>query len=742
MFLIFGISPFLIVSVVLLNNTSSALSNQVYNQLDAVRGIKKAQIENFFVEREQDLGVLTDIVDTLRNESISKLIANREIKKGSITSYFKSIQNQVITFSENQMIVEAMLGFDTAFNTYPIEKNISTTDISKMRDALKTYYTEDFENEYANQNNGAKFNVNGIFSGLSDKATIFQYNYISRNKKPLGSKHLLTFIDDGSNYSALHAKVHPIIRGYLEKFSYYDIFLVDAKDGIVKYSVFKELDYATSLKSGPWADSGLAKAYREAMKLNSPSDFVMIDYSLYTPSYDAPAGFISSPIYNGTEKIGVLIFQMPLDRITEIMSVTSGLGETGETILVGSDYLMRSDSRLDTANRSVIASFKNPKTGKVRTSATQAVFEHGETGIDYVIDYRNQPTLIAYTPIDIGGVTWSLNAKMDIAEMVVPIDENGKDFYTKYIEKYGYYDLFLIDPTGYVFYSVTKGSDYQTNMVNGPYVDSGLGKLVQDTLKTGEYGLSDFSPYPPSNGDPAAFIAKPVTKDGKTELIVALQLSMEAINHIMQQRDGMGETGETYLVGYDYLMRSDSYLDPKNHSVKASFATPSKGTVNSVAVKKALDGQTGSEIVIDYNGNPVLSSYAPLQIGGFTWALLAEIDEAEAFAVIEKMNWLIIFIGLFGSITIVIIGFFIARSISEPIVKMTRAMENISKGNTNFEIPKINNKSEIGSMASTLQVFKENLIETNKLRKNQQAYEQRPVLEKQDAMDKMANDFE
>ena len=72
------------------------------------------------------------------------------------------------------------------------------------------------------------------------------------------------------------------------------------------------------------------------------------------------------------------------------------------------------------------------------------------------------------------------------------------------------------------------------------------------------------------------FVAAPITENGKIIGVVALQLSIEAINKIMKQRDGMGETGEVYLVGQDKLMRSDSFLDPTNHTVIASFENPDK----------------------------------------------------------------------------------------------------------------------------------------------------------------------
>jgi len=88
----------------------------------------------------------------------------------------------------------------------------------------------------------------------------------------------------------------------------------------------------------------------------------------------------------------------------------------------------------------------------------------------------------------------------------------------------------------------------------------------------------------------------------------------------MLERSGMGETGETYLVGPDRLMRSDSYIDPENHSIKASFADHEKGSVNSKASNGALAGQTGQDILINYKGKSVLSAYSPLEVWDTTWA--------------------------------------------------------------------------------------------------------------------------
>jgi methyl-accepting chemotaxis protein len=116
----------------------------------------------------------------------------------------------------------------------------------------------------------------------------------------------------------------------------------------------------------------------------------------------------------------------------------------------------------------------------------------------------------------------------------------------------------------------------------------------------------------------------------------------------MMMRTGLGETGETYLVGEDMLMRSDSYLDPVHRSIRASFANPEKGRVETVAVREALDGKTGEDIITDYNGNPVLSSYTPIYLWDITWALIAEIDANEAFEPINHLTWLIVIIAVIG----------------------------------------------------------------------------------------------
>ena len=167
-------------------------------------------------------------------------------------------------------------------------------------------------------------------------------------------------------------------------------------------------------------------------------------------------------------------------------------------------------------------------------------------------------------------------------------------------------------------------------------------------MDSGKFGIVDFAPYAPSNDEPAAFIAKPIYHEQKLELVVVLQLSLDSINGIMQQREGMGESGETYLVGSDMLMRSDSFLMPETHSVKASFANPAQGKVATLASSEALKGNSGTRKIIDYTGGEVLSAYTPVKVGNLNWALIAEIDASEALSASNLIMFLMFVLGAIG----------------------------------------------------------------------------------------------
>ncbi len=368
-------------------------------------------------------------------------------------------------------------------------------------------------------------------------------------------------------YKTVHDQYFPTFKYYMEQYGYYDIFLMNPDQGDCSFTVTKEADFGVRTAE---IDSSLKDVWQIAAK---EGRVALSDTKPYAPSAGAPAQFVAAPIKEDGKIIGVVALQISIASVNAIMGERSGMGETGESYLVGSDQLMRSDSFLDPTNHTVAASFADTVKGKVNTAASKAAVA-GETSAKVVLDYNNNPVLSSYTSVDIGGITWGLLAEIDVAEAYCPKDAQGAYFFKKYKEAYGYYDLFLMNPDGYVFYTVAQEADYQTNMLTGHYKDSGLGVLTDKVLKSKKYGMADFAPYAPSNNEPCSFIAQPVVEKGEVEIVIALQLSLGAINSIMQERSGMGKTGETYLIGSDKLMRSDSFLDQVNHTVMASFKNP------------------------------------------------------------------------------------------------------------------------------------------------------------------------
>ena len=358
--------------------------------------------------------------DAIQSQSFNQLNSVNEIKRSTISDYFKTIERQVQTYSNNLMIVDAMRDFRDAFADLAVDAESGLPPETVMRSAVSSFYQNEFAPQYSSQNEGDAIDYQALVDPLPLSAITAQYLYIQENSNPLGSKHLLDAAADGSAYSQLHGLYHPPIRQFLEEFGYYDIFLVDPDTGEIVYSVFKELDYGTSLLDGPYAETNFGDAFRAAATQTDANTTVFSDFRQYLPSYNNAASFIASPIFDGDSLLGVLVFQMPIDRINSVMAERSGMGESGESYLVGSDLLMRSDSFIDPDAHSVSASFRNPETGKIDTLASRSALA-GDSGTDIIIDYNGNSVLSAYAPLDIFGERWAILSEIDESEAMASV---------------------------------------------------------------------------------------------------------------------------------------------------------------------------------------------------------------------------------------------------------------------------------------------------------------------------------
>ena len=376
----------------------------------------------------------------LEEASEAKLIAIRDMKTMQIEDYFDNLRIQAESLVTRPATIKAMRDFSRAYKNF-INESGSADKISEFKNTLKDYYTNEFGTRYKTLNGNQAINANAILDKISDSAIALQYYLISQNEHPLGSKHLLNKLPIFSTYGAIHNASQPILRELLERYGYYDIFLVEPENGNIVYSVFKELDYATSLKTGPYANSGIGKAFQLALN-GDAGQVYLTDYEKYTPSYDAPASFIAAQIRDGEELLGIGIIQIPIDKVNAVMTSHGkwqevGLGASGETYLVGADHTLRNMSRFQVEDsegyldalkkagmpadtlKTIAAVGSGVGLQTVYSAGVDAAL-NGNKGFAIYPDYREVPVLSAYGPVNILGLQWAILSEMDEEEAFAP----------------------------------------------------------------------------------------------------------------------------------------------------------------------------------------------------------------------------------------------------------------------------------------------------------------------------------
>lgn len=234
-------------------------------------------------------------------------------------------------------------------------------------------------------------------------------------------------------------------------------------------------------------------------------------------------------------------------------------------------------------------------------------------------------------------------------------------------DAYSYYDLLLIDKSGRVVYSVAKESDLGKNILGKDSKENSLGSCFQTGLKS--ITLSDFRPYAPSDNQHIAFMAGPIftyqedgTK-GDVAGVLVIKLHNKAINDIVQRREGMGDTGQTYLVGAlngTIALRSAMKADgDATYAIGVEVSTP--------YIEEAIKGGKGKSAHTDVSGRPVLAAFDSLELEGLNWALIVEIAQGEAFSAAHTIKWIIGTVALVGIAVILMVALWITRSITRPI---------------------------------------------------------------------------
>lgn len=372
--------------------------------------------------------LISSMESTLKTRLETDLTSKRELIKRSVQDYFLRINNQITTMAQDVTTVERANAFISSFESYPIK-----LEQNEVKTSVSQYYSRNFAQEYDTFNHDTP-DINYMLSGLSDRTYAMQYSFISNNPNPLGKKDILIDVANNSDYQQVHIRHHPSIQNFLQTFGYYDIFITDAQGNIV-YSVFKELDFATNLNTGPYASTGIGEVFKKAVRLPRGESYLS-DFASYLPSYNNPASFIGSPIYDQGKVIGTLIFQMPIDKLNSLLThnknwANSGFGNTGESYLIGGDKTLRTEKRKLFESPKVyfdgLRASLNPQAeiiAKKQTGLTLHSINNasvnaalsGRNGVGEVKNLYGEDVFSSYAPIDIGNMTWVILAEISEKE--------------------------------------------------------------------------------------------------------------------------------------------------------------------------------------------------------------------------------------------------------------------------------------------------------------------------------------
>jgi class 3 adenylate cyclase len=281
------------------------------------------------------------------------------------------------------------------------------------------------------------------------------------------------------------------------------------------------------------------------------------------------------------------------------------------------------------------------------------------------------------------------------------------------MNRLAFQNVLLVAPdTLEVFYSYEQSAILGTNLASGPYASTNLAALAR-ALSTSkdvdDYRVSDFEEYRPRLGAPGAFMASPVFDGPRFVAILLLRFRIEPIEDALSggrqwEAEGLGKTGEVYLLGPDQTMRSNSRFlieDPKAfvETLRRSRLTSRTAdaverlhtTILTVPVKHdagvaALRGQSGLMATEDYRGVDALVAYGPVDLDSLRWAVIAKIDRQEAMAPLAAYTRRALAVGGALALLASVVALFMAAALTRPIAALVDAARRVSKGKLDVQV--------------------------------------------------------
>ena len=377
-------------------------------------------------------------------------------------------------------------------------------------------------------------------------------------------------------------------------------------------------------------------------------------------------------------------------------------------VCIGYMTYMNSRTALENASSNKLKSVMEIKKKQLNTYLNSIV--------DILIIRADRNFRRAYEPVnffhDHGGVDAEGNLKINTREYEEVY--NKIDYYfKKFVEVYKLKDMYFICAShGHVMYSSTRGKELGTNLKTGAYKDSSLARLWEKVMKDKKLVILDYSYYEPAD-EMSLFLGLPACNDNNEIYgVIAIRLTPDRLNSLLQSSEGMGKTEVTYLIGTDYLKRSDTRFD--------SSSTVMKEKSEALARKQVVEHKEGVEIITNSHGERVITSFDTLgmneQFGtDFDWLIISEITMKETLEPVRQLKINIFKIAIILIILVILLVYYIAKTISDPVKEVASEITKFGKGDLTVRIKSGNRQDEIGILehefASMVELFRKQIQE-------------------------------
>ena len=308
------------------------------------------------------------------------------------------------------------------------------------------------------------------------------------------------------------------------------------------------------------------------------------------------------------------------------------------------------------------------------------------------------------------------------------------------LQAHSYADIYLVGPDGNVYYTVNKGSDYTANVkgATGPYAGSGLAQVfaaaTAEKTPGGPVVFSDFAPYGPDK-QISAFVGLPMfnTASGRMVGMLAFRIQPPLLSAVVSDRTGLGQTGEALVVGSDHLLRVDSSFDKDDNVLVTKLENS--------AVDTALGGTAATGTSNSYRNAAMQVAAAPVQGIQANWVVAAVMTEAEALAPVVNLRNTMLEIGGVLLVIAAIASLLFSRSVTKPITRLTGTMKALAEGDLEVEVAGSERRDEIGEMARTVAVFRQNALKVNTMTGEERAGSERRRVERTSMMQALQQAF-